>query len=49
MNPAFFRGSHPEPCQHHLVDAVLGPMEHKWEAVAELLIAMTRQSDSFEK
>lgn len=40
----FFLGSRPEPCQHHLTGAVLGSIEDKWESMAKLLIAVTRQS-----
>lgn len=44
-----FNGSCPEICHHHLVDVSLGSIEDKWELVANFLIAVTRQNDSFEK
>lgn len=49
MTQIFFCGSYPLTCQHHLVGITLGSIKDKQELVAEPFIAMTGQSDSFEK
>lgn len=49
MTPVIFCGSRPEPCQPHLLGATLRSTENKQESLAELFLAVTRQSDSFEK